>query len=141
MKIALGIIGGLLFLATAALAGDPSPGEVVQAWTRLYGQDTARAAGLTTDRFRRGEAPGKWARRTQRALQDIGYRHLGGEIIEEKITGEVTTVILKACIVAVDGVSVQKEVYTIKRVEGRWLIDTLEVKDEIVPGGKLRYGI
>ncbi len=48
---------------------------------------------------------------------------------------------MKARIVAVDGVSTQKEVYILKLLSGLWLIDSLEVQDEVIPGGKLRDGI
>ncbi len=65
----------------------------------------------------------------------------GGEVIEETVTDGVATVTLQARIVAIDGVSLQKEVYTLKRFNGRWRIDSLEVQDEVIPGGKLRDGI
>ena len=69
----------------------------------------------------------------------VCYDHLAGELVEEQVTEEVATITLTARIVAIDGVSLQREVYTLKRVRGRWLIDDLEVKDEVVPGGKLHY--
>ena len=47
---------------------DITPGEVVTAWIRLYGQDTGKAALLTTERFRNGEDPQEWTRRIQSSL-------------------------------------------------------------------------
>jgi len=115
-----------------------TPREVVTAWTRLYGQDTAKAALLTTERFRGGESPQPWAKRVQQALEEISYRHLGGMIESETVRGDSAVVVLKASIVAVDGISTQREIYTLNRVGGRWLIDELRVEDEVVPRGKLR---
>jgi hypothetical protein len=130
---------GSLVQAASALAPDATPGEVVMAWTRLYGQDTAKAALLTTERFRGGEPPQPWAKRVQQALEEISYRHLGGMIESETVRGDSAVVVLKASIVAVDGISTQREIYTLNRVGGRWLIDELRVEDEVVPGGKLRF--
>jgi hypothetical protein len=116
-----------------------TPRGVITAWTRLYGQDTAKAALLTTERFRGGEPPQPWAKRVQQALEEISYRHLGGMIESETVRGDSAVVVLKASIVAVDGISTQREIYTLARVGGRWLIDELKVEDEVVPGGKLRF--
>lgn len=118
-----------------------TPSDVVQTWTRLYGKDTAQASFLTTERFRVGKSRREWTETTRRLLEVIGYAHLGGEVESEMITGEGAMVVLKARIVAVDGVSLQTEVYTLRRVRTRWLIDEVEVRDEVVPRGKLRHGI
>jgi len=80
----------------------------------------------------------KWIKSS---LEAISYAHLGGEVERELITGESAIVILKARIVAVDGVSLQTEVYTLRRSSHRWRIDEVEVRDEVVSGGKLRHGI
>ena len=129
----------LLARSAIALAEDLSPSEAVRKWTRLYGKDTVQAAALTTDHFRKGEALEKWAEKIQRGPKEIGYAHLGGKITEEIVGKEEATVTLQALIAAIDGVGTQTEVYTLKRVEGRWLIDNLEVKGEIVPRGKNPY--
>ena len=137
--LVVGVAGMLCLLLPPLHKADLAPGEVVTQWTQLYGQDTTRAALLTTERFRKGEEPQAWGARLQAALQEIGYHHLTGELVEEQVTEEVATITLKARIVAIDGVSLQREVYTLKRVRGWWLIDSLEVTDEVVPRGKLPY--
>jgi hypothetical protein len=119
--------------------GTLTPSEVVHVWTQLYGEDTLRAARLTTARFRNGEDPQKWGARIHAALEDIDFHHLGGKLIEEQVQGAVATITLHARIVAVDGISTQKEIYTLQSVNGQWLIDSLRVEDEVVPGGKLRH--
>lgn len=110
-----------------------TPARVVQQWIALYGKDTPRAAKLTTTRFREGKNPTEWATSVQRLLNDIGYQHLGGEIIEETISSsQQATVTLKARIVAIDGPSTQTEVYQLRRIDAHWLIDDLAVRDEIL---------
>jgi|FLYL01.1.fsa_nt_gi hypothetical protein len=124
---------------TIALAPDAAPGEIVTAWTRLYGQNTAKAALLTTARFRKEENPQAWGEKIQAALTNINYQHLGGKIVGEKVTRDTATVVLHARIVAEDGISLQKEIYTLNRVGGQWLIDELRIEEEYVPGGKRRH--
>lgn len=123
-----------LFLLTAAVsAEEPSPSVAVLSWTRLYGQETSRAALLTTDRFRQREHVHVWADRTQRILQQIGYHHLGGQVVKEVVREETATVFLKARIRTLIGVTEQQELYTLRRVDGQWLIDSLEIRDEVIP--------
>ncbi len=109
-----------------------TPQEVVKQWIALYGKDATQAARLTTARFRKGKAPDEWATSVQRLLSDIGYQHLGGEIREETISSRQATVTLKARIVALDGPSSQTEVYQLRHIDGRWLIDDLKVQDEVL---------
>jgi len=131
------VVGSMVYLLPPSLdEADLTPGEVVRQWIQLYGQDTVRAAALTTEHFRKGEQPQEWAKRIQRELEAIDYQHLVGEITEETLNGKLATVTVHAGIVAIDGVSTQTEIYTLKRVHSRWLIDHLEVTDEIIPGGK-----
>jgi len=72
----------------------------------------------------------------QAVLREIDYQHLGGEVVEEGVSGDTAIVTLHGRIAALDGISTQTERYRLKRIEGRWLIDTLEVRDEVVPKGK-----
>ena len=109
-----------------------TPSQVVLRWMALYGEDTAQAATLTTLHFRDGEEASGWAKKTHVMLEEIKYEHLGREIIEETNTGETAVVTVKARISAVDGVSTQTEVYTLRRLKGQWFIDDLEVKDEML---------
>jgi len=111
-----------------------TPQTVVQQWMALYSKDTARAATLTTPRFRDGEAASGWARKTQGALQEIQYEHQGGSIVTATLTGDTAIVTVNARISAIDGVSTQTEVYTLQRLRGHWLIDALEVQDEVLAG-------
>ncbi|MGE0682434.1 MAG: hypothetical protein AB7P69_16230 [Candidatus Binatia bacterium] len=109
-----------------------TPSLTVLRWMALYGEDTAQAATLTTLYFRNGDKASVWARKTQAVLETIKYEHLGGEIVNETITGETAVVTVKARISAAHGVSTQTEVYTLRRIKGQWFIDELEVKNEVL---------
>jgi hypothetical protein len=134
------IIGFVLFITAIATlwiaptsAEELTPGEIVLRWTRLYGQDTHHAAQLVTERFRKGQAPQKWAQEIQARLVRAGYRHLGGEIVTETVQGTQATVILQARIETLVGITIQTEVYTLQQVNGQWRIDRLTVRDEVSP--------
>ena len=129
-----------LHVAPAA-ADTRTPREIVLIWTQLYGKDTARAAELTTAQFRKGKTVQKWAADIQLALSAIGYEHLGGEITNERVIGDIAIVTVHAHVAAVDGISLQEECYLLKHVHGRWLIDGLDIEKEVVPGGKRRHAI
>jgi len=123
-----------LFLFTASVSAEElSPSAAVLSWTRLYGQETTRAALLTTDRFRQREHVHVWAERTHHILQQIGYHHLGGQVVKEVVREGTATVFLKARIRTLIGVTEQTEIYTLRQVGGQWLIDSLEVRDEVIP--------
>jgi hypothetical protein len=74
----------------------------------------------------------------QRRLADICYQHLGGEVIQETVTDHEAAVILKARIRAVDGASTQTELYRLRRLNGAWRIDALDVTEEVLerPGSE-----
>jgi uncharacterized protein YchJ len=109
-----------------------TPSYVVLRWMALYGEDTARAAMLTTRHFRDGDKASVWARKTQAVLEKIKYEHLGGEIVNETITEETAVVKVKARISVAHGVIAQTERYTLRRIKERWLIDDLAIQDEVL---------
>lgn len=113
-----------------ALSHNHSPQDVVQAWMRRYGQYTFRAALLTTDSFRQGVYCKEWAKETDRILQKINYKRLDGEIVGEIISGKTARVAVEAYITVFVGVVVQRELYHMRLINGRWLIDALEVLNE-----------
>ena len=57
--------------------------------------------------------PKEWGEGIQSSLEKIHYQHLRGEIIEEKILKLTAVVVLRAIIVAIDGISTQTEIYTL----------------------------
>jgi len=119
---------------------EKTPGEVVTEWTKVYGVDMDIAAELTTLEFRGGKPKGVWASETYRIFKSIGYKHLGGEIIEEKIDGDKALVILQGKIFTIAGGAKQKEFYLLKKVDGEWLIHDIKVKEEEVEKEKRVLG-
>ncbi len=119
---------------------EKTPGKVVIKWTKVYGIDMDIAAELTTLEFREGKPKRVWASETYRVFKSVGYKHLGGEIIEEKIEGDKALVILQGKISTIAGGAKQKEFYLLKKVDGEWLIHDIKVKEEEVEEGKRVLG-
>jgi len=112
-----------------------APSQVVRLWILFYGQqDTLHAAGFTTVGFRQGEAPAVWAAKTYAVLHWVDYQHLGGEIVSAAVSAMETTIVLRAMIRTRLGIITQTETYHLQRHAGRWLIDRLEVTDQVRHG-------
>ncbi len=63
-------------------------------------------------------------------LLNLGLEYLDGEVLSEEITGNRAVVTLKAYLSTTIGDQVQRERYTLRRVEGQWLIDDVAVVAE-----------
>jgi hypothetical protein len=124
----------LSLLITAC--GKPLPGDIVREWIKVYGKDMDRAAQLTTLAFRNGKPRSLWAMQTYKNLNQIKYKHLGGTVIKKETKGKMSVVILQSRIYAIGGYADQKEIYFLKRLDGRWRIDDIEVSDEILEAEK-----
>ena len=110
-----------------------APSQVVRLWILFYGQqDTLHAAGFTTAGFRHGEAPDVWAVKTHSVLHLLDYQHLGGEIVTAAISETAATIVLAAKIHTRLGTITQTETYHLQYQAGRWLIDRLEITDEVL---------
>ena len=114
-------------------ASGASPKEIVHLWTQLYGQDTAQAALLTTGRFRHWQEPAKWAAGKQAEIEKFRFQHLGGEVVKAWVSEKSATIFLDARVRTSLGVITRMEVYGLRRLNGRWLIDTVRVTDEVRP--------
>lgn len=106
------------------------PSFTVIEWTKVYGIDLDRAADLTTIGFRDGRPKQVWAREIWETIEPIKYRHLGGTVIKEVIEREEALVILQSEIDTIVGGAKQKEFYRMKKIDGKWLIDDIKVKEE-----------
>lgn len=126
-----------LFIGLVILYGfdapSPSPGEVVQMWTQLYSQNTAQAALLTTGRFRQWQEPERWAEKKRVKLSKIHFQHLGGEVVKAWVSEESATIFFNARVRTSLGIITRLEVYGLRRIGGRWLIDAVKVTDEVIP--------
>ena len=123
----------LLLFSLPLYAQEHSPQDTVKEWIKFYGVDQDNAAELTTVRLRRGMTKKAWAKDRYRKLRDIGYKHLGGKFLGEKIRndGLEAMVVLRAKIDSIVGISEQTEVYILTLEDGKWLIDEVIVRDEI----------
>ena len=109
-----------------------APSQVVRLWILFSSQhDMLHAAGFTTARFRQGEVPSVWAVKMQAALHCLDYQHRGGEIVAVTLSETTATVVLTATIHTRLGTLPQTETYCLQRQAGRWLIDRLEVTDQV----------
>jgi hypothetical protein len=132
-----GLVSVLLFACTLLprpVAGAGlTPSQVVRLWIAFYGQqDTLHAAGFTTAGFRHGDAPDIWAVKTLSVLHLLDYHHLGGEIVTAAISETAATIVLAAKIHTRLGTITQTETYRLQHQAGRWLIDRLEITDEVL---------
>ena len=117
-------------LPSSSDAEEKSPKAVVLQWIEVYGEDLDRASDLTTLEFRDNKTKKAWADKTSSILKSFKYKHLGGKIIAEKVNGDYAVVILDARIDTIAGGAKQKELYELKRIDGKWLINDIVVKEE-----------
>lgn len=122
-----------VILVSGFEAPSPSPGEVVQMWAQLYAQDTAQAALLTTGRFRQWQEPERWAKQRRVKIIKVRFQHLGGEIAKTWVSEKGATIFFNARVKTALGVTTRLEVYDLRRIDGRWLIDAVRVLDEVRP--------
>ena len=69
-------------------------------------------------------------RNRQAILANLGLEYLDGQVLSEEITGNRAVVTLKVYLSTTLGDQVQNERYTLRRVEGQWLIDDVTVVAE-----------
>lgn len=108
------------------------PDEVVQEWTIVYGADQDRASDLTTLKLRKGKPKKAWANETYLALQKIGYRHLSAKVINKKVRVNKAIIVIDALIMTIVGEISQIEAYFLIQQDGKWLIDKIEIGEEII---------
>ena len=127
------LIFALVFFlyAGTVLAERLSPAEIVKLWIQVYPKDMKSAAAITTQAFRKGQTPADWIASKEETLKDLELHYLGGNIISEKLEGDVSVVHFNAHLSTVLGDHTQEEVYRLrKQVDGGWLIESIEVEDE-----------
>ncbi len=113
-----------------ALGSESSPSQVVEQWLTVYPKDLDTAVTLTTPKMRNGLTPERWIRHFKSILANLGLEHLDGQVLSEEITGNRAVVMLKAYLSTIIGDQVQRERYTLRRINGQWLIDDVTVVAE-----------
>ncbi len=117
-------------LPSWALEQALTPTQVVQHWLTVYPKDLNTAATLTTPNMRNDLTPERWIRHSKAALVNLGLEYLDGQVLSEEITGNRAVVTLKAYLSTTIGEQVQRERYTLRRINGQWLIDDVKVVAE-----------
>jgi len=113
-----------------AVGAENSPSQVVEQWFAVYPKDLNTAVTLTTPKMRNDLTPERWINNSKSALANLGLEILDGQVLSEEITGNRAVVTLKAYLSTTIGDQVQRERYTLRRVEGRWLIADVNVVAE-----------
>ncbi len=113
-----------------AVGAESSPSQVVQQWLTVYPKDLDTAVTLTTPNMRNDLTPERWMRHSKALLLNLGLEYLDGEVLSEKITDNRAVVTLKAYLSTTIGDQVQNERYTLRRINGQWLIDEMKVVAE-----------
>ncbi len=113
-----------------AVGSESSPSQVVEQWIAVYPKDLNTAVTLTTPKMRNDLTPASWVRTQKAPLANLQLRYLGGEILSEDVSSKEAVVVLTAHISTVIGQQVQRERYTLRRINGQWLIDDVKVVAE-----------
>lgn len=127
------ISGQEISSGTLPSAETRTPTETVAIWNAGYGTaDMDACADVTTANLRDDKPKAVWVYDTWKHLTRLGYRKEQSDVLQEKIDGETAVVMLQTRIYAIDAYSDQKELFTLIRVDGVWLIDDVQVGDEIL---------
>ncbi len=126
------LISLLTIVPTIALAKDNTVSvyEFVQKWITTYGVDHERAAAMMTPHHRGGRSEAEWVEAYAEFLEYVQYKHLGGELISTQEEEHKARVILKSSVDSIRGPVVQHEIYDLVKVDGGWLIDSIDIRDE-----------
>ncbi len=126
------LIASLILAPATGLAQDTtlSAYEFVQQWNQTYGLDHQRAAAMTTKQYRSGQSEEAWVETFGPFLDYVKYKHLGGELISEHTEAHKARIVLKSTVDSVNGPVAQHEIYDLVKIDGTWLVDYIDIKDE-----------
>ena len=104
--------------------------EFVQEWIKTYGINHERAAEMMTIHHRGGMSKAEWVTTYASYIEHVKYKHLGGQLISVQEEEHKAKVILKSSVDSIRGPIVQYEIYDLLKIDGDWLIDFIDIKDE-----------
>ena len=114
-----------------------TPLEIVEIFMSTYGTPkVSQLAYYTTSYFRNYKPKELWVIETWEVLSELGYRHLSGEILEEKIKDNKAIIITSSNIETLAGKTLQREIYCLIKTEEGWKLDELLIEDETVEAEK-----
>ena len=102
-----------------AVGSESSPSQIVKQWIAVYPKDLDSAATLTTINLRDGLSPESWVRNRKAILANLGLEYLDGQVLSEEVTGNRAVVTLKVYLSTTIGDQVQRERYTLRRINGQ----------------------
>jgi hypothetical protein len=114
-----------------------TPREIVMIFMSTYGTPrVSQLAHYTTPYFRNYKPKELWVIETWEVLSELGYRHLSGKILEEKIKSRTAIIITSSNIETLAGKTLQREIYCLIKTEEGWKLDELLIEDETVEAEK-----
>ncbi|KPJ55776.1 MAG: hypothetical protein AMJ42_06235, partial [Deltaproteobacteria bacterium DG_8] len=110
-----------------------TPREIVQIFMAAYGTPRiSQLANYTTSYFRNYKPKELWIIETWEILRELGYRHVTGRILEEKIQKNTAIIITSSSIETLAGETLQKEIFCFIKTGDGWKLDELFIEEEIV---------
>ncbi|MBW1825115.1 MAG: hypothetical protein JRI87_11255 [Deltaproteobacteria bacterium] len=110
-----------------------TPREIVYIFMSTYGTPRiSQLAHYTTPYFRNYKPVELWVIETWEVLSELGYRHVKGRILEERMKGDTAMIITSSNIETVAGETLQKEIYCFIKTSAGWKLDDLLVEEETV---------
>ena len=100
----------------------------------LFVTDLPQAATLTTTKIRDGLSPKDWIEKRAPLLKDLQFKYIEWEILEENRDEVTASVTVQVRMFVVIGEVRQVETYSLKLVEGHWLIDGQEIRENRMIG-------
>jgi len=110
-----------------------TPREIVHIFMSTYGTPRiSQLAHYTTPYFRNYKPVELWVIETWEVLSELGYRHVKGRILEERMKGDTAMIITSSNIETIAGETLQKEIYCFIKTGDGWKLDDLLVEEETV---------
>ena len=108
-----------------------TPRDIVYIFMSTYGTPRiSQLAHYTTPYFRNYKPEELWVIETWEVLSELGYRHVKGTILEERIKDTTAIVVTSSSIETLAGESLQKEIYCFIKTSDGWKLDELLVEEE-----------
>jgi len=114
-----------------------TPREIVQIFMSAYGTpQISQLANYTTPYFRNYKPKELWVIETWEILSQLGYRHVVGTILDEKIKDNTAIIITSSSIETLAGETLQQEIYFFIKTSEGWKLDELLIEEETVETNK-----
>lgn len=111
-------------------------GKTVLLFAEAYGTGRMdEAASITSTNFREGMPGSVRVAKVWPKLKAYEYKKIKTDILSIEIDGDKAVVIVQAKISTAGGDAVQKEIYSLIRFQGKWLVDDLQVMEDVKTTG------